>query len=243
MKRAAQPGAPHCSLYGPFCIQPMPGDAGLGGAQATIAQQAARIQDLEQRNAILEMEAKALRQARENDQARLASMQRRIRQLLREIYGPRDESHQADPAVVADLLRKPAPVEPDDHVEPGDAAAATPPPPSPGGMDAAGPSAAGADADGERPSPSADPAGGDSSTPNTGPSPDGAGSSTGAEQAPLPPAGARPPRTGRKPGGRMTLPEWLALQKIVVDLPESERIGSDGTPLPCIGHRMSWRFD
>jgi hypothetical protein len=41
----------------------------------------------------------------------------------------------------------------------------------------------------------------------------------------------------------MTLPEWLALQKIVVDLPESERIGSDGTPLPCIGHRMSWRFD
>jgi transposase len=41
----------------------------------------------------------------------------------------------------------------------------------------------------------------------------------------------------------MTLPEWLALQKIVVDLPESERIGPDGTPLPCIGHRTSWRLD
>ena len=55
------------------------------------------------------------------------------------------------------------------------------------------------------------------------------------------PPPAKPPR--RKPGGRMHLPEWLALQEEVLDVPLSERIGPDGLPLPLISMAISWRLD
>ncbi len=55
------------------------------------------------------------------------------------------------------------------------------------------------------------------------------------------PPPAKPPR--RKPGGRMHLPEWLALQEEILDVPLSERIGLDGQQLSLISMAISWRLD
>jgi transposase len=222
MRRAGKSLDFPCGPYGPTYTIAMSDDADLAVAQATIAQQATRIQELERQIDVLRMEAATLRQGRESDQSRLASMQRRIRQLLREIYGPRSEGHHADPAVVADLLRNPSPPEPNDHVDADAPAAATPTPEAPS---SAGPGGAAAGAG--SPAPEADGVPGALLTPVG----NGAGAST------------KPGRQGRKPGGRMTLPEWLALQEVIIDLPESERRGSDGVLLPCIDERISWRLD
>lgn len=231
MKRGKISATHHCSLYGPIYHEPMPVEGDLGATQATITLQSAQIHSLKQRIVVLETEAKVLRQAHEHDLCRIVSMQRRLRQLLREVYGPRSEGHQADPDVVADLLRNPAPLEPDDQVTPGEPAAAEPPAPPP---------AADADADAAN---AADPYDTVAVAADQTSAPVIPAHQAQAAPAGSSPAGAKPPRQGRKPGGRMSLPEWLALHDVILDIPASERIGPDGQPLPCIDQRVSWRLD
>jgi transposase len=49
------------------------------------------------------------------------------------------------------------------------------------------------------------------------------------------------PRTKRR--GRLVLPDTLPTEDRLMDIPESERIGPDGKPLPQIGTRIAWKLD
>lgn len=49
------------------------------------------------------------------------------------------------------------------------------------------------------------------------------------------------PRTKRR--GRLVLPDTLPTEDRLMDVPESERIGPDGKPLPQIGTRIAWKLD
>jgi transposase len=221
----------------------MPGDADPASAQAIIAHQVAQIRSLEERIATLEGEVQGLSAAHENDQARIASMYRRIRQMQRQLYGPSSEGYHADEQTVSDLRGKEILPEPDDKDEPEESAASTPPvtpappakpsPPSPAAESAA-------DRD--------DAPGCSTSADSSQPQPDAAGS-PGAEAltAPTPPLltpkAETPTTQRRKPGGRLTIPTWLDKDVDIIDIPESERLGADGQPLPCIDQRITEKLD
>ena len=65
-----------------------------------------------------------------------------------------------------------------------------------------------------------------------------ASASASGAAAPVP---AVKPRTKRR--GRLTLPDTLPIEERLIELPESERIGPDGKPLPQIGTRIVDKLD
>lgn len=243
--------APYCGPYRPIYIRRMSVPDKSSEAQVSIAQ-AERIQGLEEQVATLQVErsaivqvnatqterirvldglvetlqanTSALARVHADDLARIASLRRHVSQLQRQIYGPKSERHDADPAVVGDLMGKPAeqPPSPEDQAT-ADAASAT---------------AADVTADPQRTT-NGGTAASASSAPQDAPAAAASGDGPAAIGAPA--TAAKP--QGRKPGGRMHLPEWLALNDEVIDVPESERLGDDGTPLPWIDDAISWRLD
>jgi len=51
-------------------------------------------------------------------------------------------------------------------------------------------------------------------------------------------------RGGKKPGeGRIAIPVHLTEKEEIVDLPEAERIGSDGQPLTVVDHEITYKLD
>ena len=195
--------------------------AELVAARAIIAEQTIQIRALDEQIVVLTRQ-------HEEDEAQKASLRRRVGQLARQVYGTTNEKHKADPAVVKGLV----------HPEDEDASTST--------SDSADPDAAtttddaststGSAADAETDADAATPA--DDTTSNASAGPVDAGAAAPGEQ----PAKS-PPRTGRKPGGRTSLPVWMPERQVVLDLPEAERLGPDGRPLPVIDQRTSWRLD
>lgn len=58
------------------------------------------------------------------------------------------------------------------------------------------------------------------------------------------PAAAARRRGGKKPGeGRIAIPVHLTEKEEIVDLPESERLGSDGQPLTVVDHEITYKLD
>ncbi len=215
----------NCGPNGPIHIGDMAATDDLTPIQL-IAQQAERIRELEALVAVLQTGKAALARVNADSLSRITSLRRRISQLQRQIYGPKSEPHHADQAVVNDLMRGGKNPEPSSSRE--DRAAA----------DAAN---SANDADGSaaqlaaatQPDPSADGAG-------AADAPGADGAAIGAT-GPAAAATAKPPR--RKPGGRMHLPEWMALTDEIIAVPESERIGPNGKPLPWIDDEVAWRLD
>jgi transposase len=112
----------------------------LQTAQAIIARQADRIQELEQMVQLRDAEKVILMKAHDDDQAKLLSLRRRIQQMQRELYGSANEKHTADQHVVDDLRGKTRPADtPQNEAPPGPGAnaasgttssgAGAPPPP------------------------------------------------------------------------------------------------------------------
>jgi len=219
----------YCSQYKPMYIRVMASEdvdpaLTLLEARSIIDRQKVQIRALDEANI-------ALTSQLDEAQARMASMHRRIQQLCRQLYGSTSERHHADQDAVSDLLK-------------GQGTSAPPPPP-PAGGDA---SALGTDpsvpvtpaADPASPSPpsigASAPGATDSSDGHsgTGSNTAGSGSTTKAR---------RPKHPRRKPGGRMRLPEWMATRDEILDIPLSEHLGPDGTPLPFLCYIPSWRLD
>lgn len=171
-------------------------------ARAIIAEQTIQIRALDEQIVVLTRQ-------HEEDEAQKASLRRRVGQLARQVYGTTNEKHKADPAVVKGLV----------HPEDEDASTST--------SDSADPDAAtttddaststGSAADAETDADAATPA--DDTTSNASAGPVDAGAAAPGEQ----PAKS-PPRTGRKPGGRTSLPVWMPERQVVLDLPEAERL-------------------
>lgn len=47
----------------------------------------------------------------------------------------------------------------------------------------------------------------------------------------------------KKARGRLTLPAHIPIEDRPIEVPESERIGPDGTPLPQVGAEITWKMD
>ncbi len=62
-----------------------------------------------------------------------------------------------------------------------------------------------------------------------------------------PPSDQQPPKDEKKPKkkarGRLTLPAHLPVEDRRIEVPESERLGPDGTPLPEVGAEVTWKLD
>ncbi len=53
-----------------------------------------------------------------------------------------------------------------------------------------------------------------------------------------------PKKKDKKKGrGRLTLPAHLPIEDRRIEVPESERLGPDGTPLPEVGAEITWKLD
>ena len=211
----------NCSQYEPLYIVAMACEdvhpaLTLLEARAIIDHQKAQIRALDEANITL---ASQLAEA----QARMASMHRRIQQLLRQLYGSTSERHHADRDAVNDLLKGTGENAATPAASPGDVAAP--------GTDPSAPV-----------DPAADPA---SPTPpaNDGSTPAGATGTNAARSLGSTRRARKPKHPRRKPGGRMQLPEWLAMRDEILDIPLSQRLGPDGTPLPFLYVIESWRLD
>jgi len=219
-------GYSHCGPYGHHYIQHVSAPDEPTQAQI-ITSQAERIRVLDGQVEALQADKAALARVHADDMARIASLRRRVSQLQRQIYGPKSERHDADPDMVNGLMGKPAEQPP----SPEDQATA----------DAASAAAADAPDDSQRTTDEGT-AESVSSLPEDAPT-DNATSEAPAAIGSSASAPKPPGRTGRKPGGRMHLPEWMAQQDEVIDVPESERIGLNGQPLPWIDDEIAWRLD
>ena len=158
-----------------------------------------------------------------SDQERLAAMDRRIRLLLREIYGTSSTRHETDSAVVDDLLGK-----------------------SSSSNDAISENAVQADRTGSTAgapseSPAAASTGAQAATRSSGTLNSPASTSSTTTSSTTTSSSSTLDRTKRR--SRLQLPEWLQPHDEYVEVPESERTGPDGRPLQLLGHKISWRLD
>lgn len=91
------------------------------------------------------------------------------------------------------------------------------------------------------PTPILMPEGEAASTAVTATTPEASPTTGGTGTAPLRQSTTTRPRAKRR--GRMALPDSLPIDERVVEVPESERLGPDGTPLPQIGTRVVMKLD